>query len=138
MKRCLELATEAKSRGKTAVGSLIVKNDVIIAEGIEGAPDLPGIMSHAENIAILKAIDQLGTRNLESCRLYTTVEPCFMCSYLIRQTRITKVIYGTKTPAGGDTSAYPILRAENIAVWGHPPEIIGGILQADCEKLLQK
>jgi hypothetical protein len=35
MDRCLELASIAKSNGKTAVGSLVVKGTQIMAEGIE-------------------------------------------------------------------------------------------------------
>lgn len=137
MQRCIELAAEAKKNGHTAVGSVLVSNDSIIAEGMEGDALLPKIMSHAENIALLKAIEIRGHKDLSDCILYTTVEPCFMCAYLIRQTKIKKVVYGTETPAGGYSSDYPILTAKSISSWKNVPEVIGGFLKDECENLLK-
>ncbi len=138
MERCLVLAQQAKTKGHTAVGALIVRGQEIIAEGQEGEEALPDMMSHAENIAILKASQRLNSTTLDHCRLYTTVEPCFMCSYLIRQTQLEAVIYGTTTPAGGDSSPYPILKAQDIGPWSKTPIVTAGILQAACEALLKK
>lgn len=138
MKHCLELAAQARRNGYTAVGSIIVKNGKIIAEGKEGDPDLPALISHAENVAIEKAVQKLDSRDLSKCSLYTTVEPCFMCTYLIRQTQIKKVVYGTTTPAGGDSSAHPILTSKKIDVWKTAPEVIGGVLKTECEALLRR
>lgn len=138
MQRCLELAALAKSKDKTAVGSILVLKDEIVAEAEEGEKDLPQLMAHAENIAILRAVEKLGRKDLSDCVLYTTVEPCFMCAYLIRNVRIKKVVYATETPAGGDSSAYPILRDSNIKNWGNPPEIIRGLMRVEAERLLKK
>lgn len=138
MERCLLLAQQAKEKGHTPVGALIVNGQEIISEGREGDKALPGMLSHAENIAILKATQKLGSATLHRCRLYTTVEPCFMCAYLIRQTQIGEVIYGTSTPAGGDSSPYPILRAQDINSWNTTPVVIAGVLQSACDALLKK
>lgn len=138
MLRCIQLAEEAKRSGKTPVGSLIVYHDEIIAEAMEGEAELPQIMSHAENLAIIKATKKLNTNDLSECSLYTTVEPCFMCAYLIRQTRIKEVVYGTTTGAGGHSSAYPILTAADIQPWKSNPKVTGGVLRAECEQLFDK
>jgi len=138
MKRCLALAKKAKENGKTAVGSLLVLEDEIITEAWEGENLLPAIMSHAENLVILKAIEKIGKEKLSSCVLYTTVEPCFMCAYLIRQTKIKQVIYGTETPAGGDSSVYPILKATEISPWSNPPLVMAGVMKKACEEILKK
>lgn len=139
MRKCLELAAMAKENGATAVGSVIVKDRKIIAAGMEGAEDLPGILSHAEAVAIINAIKYIGSEDLSQCVLYTTIEPCFMCSYLIRKTKIKKVVFGAKTKdTGGISSAYPILRSSEIACWSLPPQIIEGILQEECEAILKK
>ena len=139
MKRCLELAAQAKSNNKTAVGSLIVQDGVIIAEGVEGSNELPDILSHAEVVAIIKAIEFTGSKNLSNCTLYTTVEPCFMCSYLIRQSKIKEIIYGTTTPeTGGASSRYPILTAIDIQKWQPAPVVIEGILEDECNNILKR
>lgn len=139
MRRCLELAASAKENGKIAVGSIIVKDRKVIAAGMEGAEDLPDILSHAEVIAIINAIKYTGSEDLSNCTLYSTVEPCFMCSYLIRKTKVKKVVFGAQSiNTGGISSAFPFLRSDNISCWPPAPQIIEGILREDCEKMLQK
>lgn len=138
MKRCLELAGIAKANGKTAVGSLVVKQGQIIAEGTEGDQDLPSVLAHAEILAVTKALKYVHAADLSDCILYTTVEPCFMCSYVIRQTKIREVVYGVATPGtGGISSAYPILSVADIDAWPSLPMLTGGILGEDCLELLK-
>jgi len=137
MNRCLELAAMAKANGKTAVGSLVVKYGEIIAEGFEGDPELPGVLAHAEVLAIVRALDCLGHPDLAGCVLYTTVEPCFMCSYLIRQAKIDSVVYGAPTSGtGGVHSAYPLLSAVDVDPWVVTPSITGGVLREACLDIL--
>lgn len=138
MEQCLKLAMIAKAGGKTAVGSIIVQNGEIIGEGIEGDSRLPGVVSHAEALAIIAAMEHSGSKKLSDCILYTTVEPCFMCSYLIRQTEIGMVVYGTTTEeVGGDSSGFPILKVTNKK-WQTAPSIVDGILREKCVALLEK
>lgn len=139
MRRCLELAAEAKAHGKTPVGSVIVKEENILAEGLEGDQKLPGLLAHAEVAAITEAVARTGNTDLSECILYTTVEPCFMCSYLIRQTRIREVVFGIKTPGtGGSSSNYPFLTASNISQLSTAPSVTEGVLQKECESLFKE
>jgi tRNA(adenine34) deaminase len=139
MNRCLQLAMQAKSAGKTAVGSLIIRDNKVIAEGIEGSEVLPAILAHAEIIAIEKAVTSTASKDLSGCMLYTTVEPCFMCSYLIRETKITTVVYGAKAGTiGGVNSEHPILVSNSISKWSAPPVVFGGVLEAECLEVLKK
>lgn len=138
MKKCLDLAAQAKAEGKTAVGSVIVKDKKVIAAGAEGAEDLPALLAHAEAVAILNAVKYTGSEDLSQCALYTTVEPCFMCSYLIRKTKIKKVVFGIRTrETGGISSSYPFLRSDSISCWSEAPQIVEGILPEECEKILK-
>lgn len=138
MHRCLELAARAKAAGLTAVGSLIVNNGEIISEGAEGEEELPDILAHAEVLAIIRARAFLQLKDLSGCTLYTTVEPCFMCSYLIRQSRMTAVVYGAPTNGtGGALSAYPLLMADDIDPWSFTPAVTGGVLREACLEMLR-
>ncbi|WP_207421562.1 nucleoside deaminase [Desertivirga brevis] len=127
MQRCIELAAEAKSNGKTPVGAVLVRNEEIIAEGVEGSPELPLILAHAEIVAIIRATEILGSKDLSSCVLYTNVEPCVMCSYIIRETAISKVVYGRQAGViGGISGVFRILSSVSINKWSRPPEIKQG------------
>ncbi len=136
MQRCITLAEQAKARGNIPVGSLIVHNGEIIAEAEEQLPTTLNVTGHAEVLAVQQACNALQTMMLSGCMLYTTAEPCWMCSYAIRETHIQRVVIGTRTPdVGGVSTAYPLLTDATIAVWGVPPDVILGVLEAECQRL---
>ena len=128
MRRCRVLAEEATSGGDAPVGSLVLRDGQVIAEGVEAVKVQTDVTAHAEIVAIRKACGALGTLDLSGATLYTTTEPCLMCSYAIRQTRISTVVIEKPTEKGGGvTSPYPILTDESFPIGGPPPEIILGI-----------
>ena len=136
MHRCLELAIQARGQGNTPVGSVVVLAGKIIGEGAERLPAGNDPTGHAEIIACLEAIKALGTRHLADAVLYSTAEPCLMCSYVIRQSGIAMVVYGIETPMiGGVTSALPILASDALGGWKPAPRILGGILADECRRL---
>ena len=59
------------------------------------------VTKHAEIIAIEKACKKLKTWHLNDCILYTTVEPCLMCTGAIIQSRMKKVVYATENEKYG-------------------------------------
>ena len=64
MRRCIELARIAKQRGDSPVGSVIIKDGQIVAEGIEGSKTHKDITFHAEIEAIRNATIVLGEPDL--------------------------------------------------------------------------
>jgi tRNA(adenine34) deaminase len=136
MRRCIQLARHAKVQGNTAVGSVVVFDGKIVGEGVEQLPAGNILTGHAEVLACQQAIETLKVRRLEKATLYTTAEPCFMCSYVIRQCRIAKVVYGTETAMiGGVTSSFPILTTLGLNAWKPAPQVIGGVLAEECRRL---
>lgn len=136
MRRCIQLARQAKVQGNTAVGSVVVFSGKIVGEGIEQMPTGKILTGHAEVLACQQAIETLKVRSLEKAILYSTAEPCFMCSYVIRECRIAKVDYGSETAmTGGITSSFPILTALGLNAWKPAPQVIGGILAEECRRL---
>ena len=136
MSICLGLAEMAKVRGDYPVGSVIVKDGQVIGKGIEGGKTKKDITCHAETEAIRDAVKHLETQDLSLCTLYTTHEPCILCSYVIRHSRIHTVVIGI---SGGDTggisSNYPLLEDQTIEKWGKPPVLVKGILEKECENI---
>lgn len=133
MRRAIALARIAFPNGDTPVGSLVIHKGKVIAEGFEAVKMQVDVSGHAELIAIRNACSALQTFDLTGCTLCTTAEPCFMCSYAVRQTRISNVIIGRPTPrVGGISSLHPILTDTQIPGWGQPPDIVSGVLEAEC------
>ena len=139
MRRCLELAALAAQAGETAVGALIVRGGEIIGEGIERPRAARDPSAHAEVEAIRQACQRLDTLDLRGCSMYTTVEPCVLCGYVIRRAGIAHVIYGVAAgQAGACTSSYAILGDGDLAGWPEPPEITAGVLANECLAMLRR
>jgi tRNA(adenine34) deaminase len=136
MRRCIALARIARQRGDAPVGALIARDGQVIAEASERVDSALDVTGHGELVAVNRACQTLGTLDLSGCVLYTSAEPCLMCSYAIRQTGIGRVVFGAEVPAvGGVTSRYPILVATDIPGWPAPPAISDGVLQDECAAL---
>ena len=136
MRRCIELAKIAKERGDSPVGSIIVKDEQIVAEGIEGGTTHKDVTFHAEIVAVRNATASLGKTDLSDCFMVTTHEPCIMCSYVIRHYKIGLIIVGITTgEIGGYSSALPVLLDRTISKWTTPPKIIDKILEQECKEL---
>ena len=138
MRHALRLARIARERGDTPVGSVLVCEGHIVGEGIEAVRADKDLTAHAEVKAMQEASRSLKTLDLAGCTLLTTVEPCFMCSFVIRSAHISRVIIGRATPhIGGCSSNYPILTTLNIPCWSQPPVVVTGVLEEESSALFQ-
>ncbi len=136
MRHCLDLARTNVGTGNLRIASIVLRGSQIVAESVEDLPAGLDPVAHAEALAVQAACLAVKTTDLSDCVLYTTAEPCWLCSYLIRVTGIMRVVYGCASPTiGGDTSNYPILRTTDVLSWVAPPEIVGGVLEQECKAL---
>ena len=94
MKIAFEEAKKALTYDEVPIGAIIVKDDKIISKAHNLKETTQLVTKHAEIIAIEAAERVLGTWYLDGCTLYTTLEPCLMCSGAIVQSRIDRVVYG--------------------------------------------
>ncbi len=90
MSRALELAREAEARGEVPVGALIVRDEVVIAEGSNRTIGDTDPTAHAEVVAIRAAAEREGDWRLPDATLYVTLEPCSMCAGAIVLCRIPR------------------------------------------------
>mgnify|MGYP002777270344 CR=1 FL=1 len=136
MRRCVELAHQAKREGNTPVGSVVVLDDTIIGEGIERLPNSLQLTGHAEALACQLAVENSKSRILRGATLYSTAEPCFMCSFIIRQAEISRVVYAMKTPLiGGATSEFPVLTTDKLNAWKPAILVLGQVLAEEIVNL---
>ena len=89
----IELSIESVNTGGGPFGSVIVKDEKIIAEGFNKVTSTNDPTAHGEIVAIRKACKSLNNFNLSGCELYSTCEPCPMCLSAIYWAHIDKVYY---------------------------------------------
>lgn len=123
MRRCYELADIAVQQGESPVGSVVVKDGVIIGEGYEKSRQLRDITKHAEVLAILDALAHCDS--LKGTTLYTNVEPCILCSYAVRHYRISEVVFAKYSgELGGTNPAFNLLTSHQFTSWDAPPTVM--------------
>ena len=114
MNLALSLAIKAYKKNEVPVGAVIVKNNKIISKAYNKKELKHNPMYHAELIAIARACRKLKTWHLDNCILYTTLEPCMMCSGAIEQSRIKQVVYGTENYNCGYMSKLSTVEVKNL------------------------
>ena len=130
MRQALIEAQKAFDMDEVPVGAVIVCNQKIIARAHNFTERLNDFTAHAEMQAFTSASEYLGSKYLNNCIIYITLEPCIMCAGASFWTRIGKIVFG----APDEKRGYQRLK-ENIL---HPStEIQGGILKGDCAELLK-
>jgi tRNA(adenine34) deaminase len=136
IRECLKLGAIARQAGDAPVGSIIVLDEKIIAKSFESVKANNDPTDHAELKAVRDACRKLETLDLSAATLYTNVEPCWMCSYAIRQTKISRIVFGSRNAQiGGASSKFKVLQDENLK--SPVPEIVAGILEAECGEMLK-
>ena len=102
MEIALKEAYKALKHNEVPVGAIIVKDGKIIAKAYNKREKTNDVTKHAEMIAISKACKKLKNWRLEDCTMYVTMEPCMMCCGAIEQSRISKIVYGTRNENFGN------------------------------------
>ena len=93
MERAIELSIESIKSGGGPFGSVIVKDDKIVSEGMNRVTVSNDPTAHGEIVAIRDACKKLNTFDLSNSYLYSSCEPCPMCMSAIYWSRINKVYY---------------------------------------------
>ncbi len=129
MKLALKEAVYAYEEDEVPVGALVICNNKIIGKGYNQTEKLKDVTAHAEMIAITAASNYLGSKFLEDCTLYVTLEPCLMCASALKWARIATLVYGASDVKAG----YTLTKGKVL----HPKtEVVSGIMQNECGTLL--
>lgn len=95
LKRCIELSKEAVEEGNNPFGALLIdKNGSIIIESGNVEITEKDCTGHAETNVMKLASKKFSKEFLWDCTLYTTAEPCCMCTGAIYWGNVGSIVYG--------------------------------------------
>ena len=130
MRMALEEARLAFDEGEVPVGGVIVCGDKVIARGHNLVMRLNDPTAHVEMQLITCATDYLGSRYLQDCTLYVTLEPCVMCAGALFWSQIGRVVFGADDPKRGAARM-------NQRIY-HPKTVVdGGVMRDECAEVLK-
>ena len=143
MRRCFALAKKSAEQGEYPYAAVIARNGKIVAETTNKVAHDHDVTHHAEVVAICQAQKTLGSIDLGDCTIYANVQPCAFCSYAIRESRIAKVVYSTRSPIMGGASRWNILGDHKLSkampeVFAPPPILLAEFLSEEGDATLRR
>jgi tRNA(adenine34) deaminase len=130
MREALKQARLAFDDEEVPIGAVVVHGTRVIGRGHNQVERLHDPTAHAEMIAITAACQHMGSKYLEGCTLFVTIEPCPMCAGALKWAQLDRVVYGANEPKHGFSLHGNLL---------HPrTELVGGVLATDCADIMKE
>ena len=130
MKLALNEAQKAFDENEVPVGCVIVCENKIIGKGYNLTERLNDVTAHAEMQAITAASSYLGSKYLNECTMYVSLEPCVMCAGAIFWAQAGTLVYGASDDKRGFSKVGTLL---------HPKtELIQGIMADETSRLMKE
>jgi tRNA(adenine34) deaminase len=136
MRQAISLAADAARRfGDVPVGGVVVgPGGQVIAGAANRRERDRDPTAHAEIAALRAASAALGRWRLDGCTLVATLEPCAMCAGAVIAARVDRLVFGAWDDKAGACGSVWDLPRDRAAL--HRPEVVGGVLEAECGALL--
>jgi tRNA(adenine34) deaminase len=122
MEQAIILAKRAAYHDDVPVGAVIMRGYVVIARGENRVQLKNNPTLHAEMVAINRACKKLGSKFLDGCEIYVSLEPCAMCATAISYARIGRIHFAARDEKGGGIFSNARVFETDNHLW--QPEII--------------
>ena len=133
MRIALEEAERAVAEGNTAVGSILVRAERIVARGRNLVTSTSDPTAHSETVALRHAGEQLGHTDFSKSILYTTFEPCPMCCGAIMASGVHTLVIGARHDlAQSRWGAYTVEKLLELTNRADQLIVITGVLPQAC------
>lgn len=129
MREALKEAVKALETGEVPVGAVVVCKNRIIARAHNQTEKLTDATAHAEMLAVTSASNHLGSKYLNECTLFVSLEPCVMCAGALNWVQLQRLVYGASdVQRGFSLVSTPLM---------HPrTSITKGILASESKMLI--
>ncbi len=135
MTHALILAKRSQGEGEVPVGAVLVKDDILIAEGWNRPIESHDPTAHAEIMALRAAGQVMGNYRLPDTTLYVTLEPCTMCAGAMIHARISNLVYGASEHRTGVAGSVIDVFQQDFHY--HKVAVTAGVMQVECSQLLK-
>ena len=117
MNQALVLAKRAAAHEDVPIGAVIVRDGKIISRGENQVQLKKNPILHAEIVAINRACKKLGTKFLDNCDIYVSLEPCAMCATAISFARIKNIYFAATDQKGGGITSNARVYESDKHLW---------------------
>jgi tRNA(Arg) A34 adenosine deaminase TadA len=137
MRVAIEEAVISRREGNKGYGAVAALGAQVLVRAHDTAASERDPCLHAEVNAIRQATRALGDSNLSGVVLFSTCEPCPMCSSLAVWANVSAIVFGASIEQTAAKGKARILVPAREVVSRSPVtiEIIGGVLEQECLSL---
>jgi tRNA(adenine34) deaminase len=96
MRRAIDLARQGENSGGGPIGCVIVLDGQVIGKGYNSVDKRHDPTAHAEIVSMRRAGEFLNRSRFEGATLYSTLQPCGMCSMASIWAGISRIVYGAE------------------------------------------
>ena len=139
MEKAIELSQMAAEHGNEPFGAVLVKDDEIVFTNENQTYTLHDPPFHGEAGLIRRFCAETGITDLREYTMYSSCEPCFMCSGAMVWTKLGRLVYAA---SNGDLES--IFGEEgcdcSAIVFGHSgwqPKVTSGVLRGPAFEILR-
>ena len=139
MEQAIALSVKAVENGNEPFGAVLVKDDKVVYTNENQIYTRHDPTFHAEMGLIRRFVEETGITDLKDYTLYSSCEPCFMCSGAMVWVNLGRLVFGA-----GNDDLEKILGNEGIsstkAVFDNSfrrPEVKGGVLRDKSIEVLK-
>jgi len=132
IRQCYALARQAVANGDHPFGALLVREGEVMLTAVNTVHSSRDVTQHAELNLISQAGRLLGYTALAESTLYTSTEPCAMCTGAIFWAGIPAIVYGCSAESLGQIAggSFVVPSRQLLAKAIRPTHIIGPVLDA--------
>ncbi|MBI1259530.1 MAG: nucleoside deaminase [Chloroflexi bacterium] len=137
VRRSLQLAADAVAHGNHPFGALLAKDGQILLEAENTVNTGHDVTNHAETNLVRLATQRYDFAFLEGCILYTSTEPCAMCSGAIYWSGVSAVVYACSAKRLGEIAGKGLeIRSREIFASGtRPVSVVGPVLEDEAAQV---
>lgn len=134
----LAVARKGTDPANTPIAALVVRGGELVASGVNRTAECCDATAHAEIEALRAAGRATGAMRIEGATLYTTLQPCGMCTMASIWAGVSRIVYG----AGRDDVHAMYFEDRHLSTldfvadaWKDDLALDGGVLADDCARL---
>lgn len=138
MDLALRHAHDAFARGDWPVGSVLVRDGVVLGVGQNRQNTEADLTWHAEFEAIRQAAREHGAERVAGATVYSTMEPCPMCAGAMKAFRIGRLVLGLRHATLHRTDLGDYAVESFCQLTGYTLQVTQGVREAECLALRQR
>jgi tRNA(adenine34) deaminase len=133
MAEAIAEARRGGEEGEEPIGAVAVLDDAMVARDHDRSQAEEDPTAHAVLRVIQATARKLGTRRLSEVTIFTTHEPCAMCTGALVETRVRALVFALPDPERG--AAGSVVQLARHPAMPHQLSVVSGVRESEAQRL---